>query len=62
MNDEQFEGIVSLAAQFESSLANRLQWYLKLKTLWASNYVSTRRGEGWWRVNVQDISRLTSSM
>ncbi|XP_062330180.1 carnitine O-palmitoyltransferase 1, liver isoform-like isoform X2 [Osmerus eperlanus] len=43
MNDEEFEGIVSLAAQFESSLANRLQWYLKLKTFWASNYVSD-----WW--------------
>ncbi|KAL0984387.1 hypothetical protein UPYG_G00140790 [Umbra pygmaea] len=40
---EEFERLTSLAAEFESSLGNRLQWYLKLKSLWASNYVSD-----WW--------------
>uniref|UniRef100_A0A4W5RLC4 carnitine O-palmitoyltransferase n=1 Tax=Hucho hucho TaxID=62062 RepID=A0A4W5RLC4_9TELE len=36
---DEFERMTSLATQFESSLGNRLQWYLKLKALWASNYV-----------------------
>uniref|UniRef100_A0A8C7F5H9 carnitine O-palmitoyltransferase n=1 Tax=Oncorhynchus kisutch TaxID=8019 RepID=A0A8C7F5H9_ONCKI len=40
---DEFERMASLATQFESSLGNRLQWYLKLKALWASNYVSD-----WW--------------
>uniref|UniRef100_A0A4W5R9A7 carnitine O-palmitoyltransferase n=1 Tax=Hucho hucho TaxID=62062 RepID=A0A4W5R9A7_9TELE len=40
---DEFERMTSLATQFESSLGNRLQWYLKLKALWASNYVSD-----WW--------------
>uniref|UniRef100_A0A4W5PMD2 Carnitine palmitoyltransferase 1A2b n=1 Tax=Hucho hucho TaxID=62062 RepID=A0A4W5PMD2_9TELE len=35
-----------LAAQFENSLGNRLQRYLKLKALWATNYVSD-----WWEDN-----------
>uniref|UniRef100_A0A6Q2WZ52 carnitine O-palmitoyltransferase n=1 Tax=Esox lucius TaxID=8010 RepID=A0A6Q2WZ52_ESOLU len=38
-NPEEFERMTSLAANFESCLGNRLQWYLKLKALWASNYV-----------------------
>uniref|UniRef100_A0A6Q2XZ28 carnitine O-palmitoyltransferase n=1 Tax=Esox lucius TaxID=8010 RepID=A0A6Q2XZ28_ESOLU len=42
-NPEEFERMTSLAANFESCLGNRLQWYLKLKALWASNYVSD-----WW--------------
>lgn len=40
MDDAQYERMAKLAAEFESSLGNRLQWYLKLKALWASNYVS----------------------
>lgn len=40
LDDPQFENVSKLAAEFESSLGNRLQWYLKLKALWASNYVS----------------------
>lgn len=40
MDDEKYERMNQLAAEFESSLGNRLQWYLKLKALWASNYVS----------------------
>ncbi|XP_053720643.1 carnitine O-palmitoyltransferase 1, liver isoform-like isoform X1 [Synchiropus splendidus] len=43
INDAEFERVTNLAAEFESSLGNRLQFYLKLKSLWASNYVSD-----WW--------------
>uniref|UniRef100_A0A7N8XVE6 carnitine O-palmitoyltransferase n=1 Tax=Mastacembelus armatus TaxID=205130 RepID=A0A7N8XVE6_9TELE len=43
MDDTQFERMTKLATEFESSLGNRLQWYLKLKALWAANYVSD-----WW--------------
>uniref|UniRef100_A0A8D3DZ69 Carnitine O-palmitoyltransferase n=1 Tax=Scophthalmus maximus TaxID=52904 RepID=A0A8D3DZ69_SCOMX len=42
-DDSQYERMTQLATEFESSLGNRLQWYLKLKALWASNYVSD-----WW--------------
>ncbi|XP_055779701.1 carnitine O-palmitoyltransferase 1, liver isoform-like isoform X2 [Salvelinus fontinalis] len=38
-----FERMTVLLAQFENSLGNRLQRYLKLKALWATNYVSD-----WW--------------
>lgn len=40
MDDAQYEHKAKLAAEFESSLGNRLQWYLKLKALWVTNYVS----------------------
>uniref|UniRef100_A0A674MKP7 Carnitine O-palmitoyltransferase n=1 Tax=Takifugu rubripes TaxID=31033 RepID=A0A674MKP7_TAKRU len=43
MDDAQYEHVTKLAAEFESSLGNRLQWYLKLKALWVTNYVSD-----WW--------------
>uniref|UniRef100_A0A8C4F5K8 carnitine O-palmitoyltransferase n=1 Tax=Dicentrarchus labrax TaxID=13489 RepID=A0A8C4F5K8_DICLA len=43
MDDTEYERMNNLAAEFESSLGNRLQWYLKLKALWAANYVSD-----WW--------------
>ncbi|XP_077357890.1 carnitine O-palmitoyltransferase 1, liver isoform isoform X1 [Festucalex cinctus] len=43
MDDTQYERMTKLAGEFESRLGNRLQWYLKLKSLWASNYVSD-----WW--------------
>ncbi|XP_029312035.1 carnitine O-palmitoyltransferase 1, liver isoform isoform X2 [Cottoperca gobio] len=43
MDDTEYERMTMLAAEFESSLGNRLQWYLKLKALWATNYVSD-----WW--------------
>uniref|UniRef100_A0A8C6UFC4 carnitine O-palmitoyltransferase n=1 Tax=Neogobius melanostomus TaxID=47308 RepID=A0A8C6UFC4_9GOBI len=43
MDDTQYERTTKLAEEFESSLGNRLQWYLKLKSLWAANYVSD-----WW--------------
>ncbi|XP_013863731.1 carnitine O-palmitoyltransferase 1, liver isoform isoform X2 [Austrofundulus limnaeus] len=43
MNDAEYERMTKLATEFEGSLGNRLQWYLKLKALWAANYVSD-----WW--------------
>nr|XP_055038132.1 carnitine O-palmitoyltransferase 1, liver isoform [Misgurnus anguillicaudatus] len=43
MDDSEFERMTNLAKDFESSLGKRLQWYLKLKAMWASNYVSD-----WW--------------
>ncbi|XP_051969415.1 carnitine O-palmitoyltransferase 1, liver isoform-like isoform X2 [Xyrauchen texanus] len=43
MSNSEYERMVTLAKEFESSLGNRLQWYLKLKAMWASNYVSD-----WW--------------
>ncbi|XP_042363360.1 LOW QUALITY PROTEIN: carnitine O-palmitoyltransferase 1, liver isoform-like [Plectropomus leopardus] len=44
MDDSEYERMTKLAAEFESGVGNRLQWYLKLKALWATNYVS---GD-WW--------------
>uniref|UniRef100_A0A8C5PMQ6 carnitine O-palmitoyltransferase n=1 Tax=Leptobrachium leishanense TaxID=445787 RepID=A0A8C5PMQ6_9ANUR len=43
MNDEEFKRMTALAKDFEVKLAPKLQWYLKLKSWWASNYVSD-----WW--------------
>ncbi|XP_028263273.1 carnitine O-palmitoyltransferase 1, liver isoform isoform X2 [Parambassis ranga] len=43
MDDEQHERMTGLAKDFEKNLGPRLQWYLKLKSWWASNYVSD-----WW--------------
>nr|AFO11030.1 liver carnitine palmitoyltransferase 1A-3 [Acanthogobius hasta] len=43
MEDEQFERMKGLAKDFEKNLGPRLQWYLKLKSWWTSNYVSD-----WW--------------
>ncbi|OCT70985.1 hypothetical protein XELAEV_18037901mg [Xenopus laevis] len=43
MSDEEFKRMTALAKDFEGSLAPRLQWYLKIKSWWASNYVSD-----WW--------------
>ncbi|CAL8285078.1 unnamed protein product [Merluccius merluccius] len=40
---DQFERMLALAREFESGVGKRLQWYLKLKSLWAANYVSD-----WW--------------
>lgn len=40
VDDARYEHVTKLAAEFESSLGNRLQWYLKLKALWVTNYVS----------------------
>ncbi|KAK9535583.1 hypothetical protein VZT92_007957 [Zoarces viviparus] len=43
LTDPEFKRMTELAHQFESNLGNRLQRYLKLKALWATNYVSD-----WW--------------
>lgn len=40
VDDEGFERLTKLADEFEKDLGNRLQRYLKLKALWATNYVS----------------------
>ncbi|KAI2666268.1 Carnitine O-palmitoyltransferase 1, liver isoform [Labeo rohita] len=47
-----FQRMMRLAAEFEKSLGNRLQRYLKLKALWATNYVSD-----WWEEYVYLRSR-----
>ncbi|TRY77593.1 hypothetical protein DNTS_024419 [Danionella cerebrum] len=43
MDDDQYKRMEALAKDFEKNLGPRLQWYLKLKSWWASNYVSD-----WW--------------
>lgn len=40
LNDPEYKRMSELAADFEANLGNRLQRYLKLKALWATNYVS----------------------
>ncbi|KAG9333491.1 hypothetical protein JZ751_011499 [Albula glossodonta] len=43
MDDSQYKRMEGLARDFEKTLGPKLQWYLKLKSWWASNYVSD-----WW--------------
>ncbi|XP_063047083.1 carnitine O-palmitoyltransferase 1, liver isoform [Engraulis encrasicolus] len=43
VDDEGYERLTKLAAEFQRNLGTRLQRYLKLKALWATNYVSD-----WW--------------
>ncbi|XP_060771056.1 carnitine O-palmitoyltransferase 1, liver isoform isoform X2 [Neoarius graeffei] len=43
MDDEQYKHMEGLAKDFEKNMGPKLQWYLKLKAFWASNYVSD-----WW--------------
>ncbi|XP_068595339.1 carnitine O-palmitoyltransferase 1, liver isoform [Brachionichthys hirsutus] len=43
MEEEEYERMKGLTEDFEKNLGPRLQWYLKLKSWWASNYVSD-----WW--------------
>lgn len=43
MDDEKFKRMEGLAKDFTFNLGPRLQWYLKLKSWWATNYVSD-----WW--------------
>uniref|UniRef100_A0A8C4RMC5 carnitine O-palmitoyltransferase n=1 Tax=Erpetoichthys calabaricus TaxID=27687 RepID=A0A8C4RMC5_ERPCA len=43
MNDDEYNRMEGLAKDFEVNLGPRLQWYLKLKSWWATNYVSD-----WW--------------
>lgn len=39
VTDPGFKRMSELATEFEYNLGNRLQRYLKLKALWATNYV-----------------------
>lgn len=43
LNDQDFEDMKRLSEEFESTIGPKLQWYLILKSWWASNYVSD-----WW--------------
>ncbi|EHB12709.1 Carnitine O-palmitoyltransferase 1, liver isoform [Heterocephalus glaber] len=43
MKEEEFKRMTVLAQDFAVNLGPRLQWYLKLKSWWATNYVSD-----WW--------------
>ncbi|XP_042640465.1 carnitine O-palmitoyltransferase 1, liver isoform isoform X2 [Tyto alba] len=43
MDDDEFRRMEGLAKDFAFNLGPRLQWYLKLKSWWATNYVSD-----WW--------------
>ncbi|CAN9505858.1 unnamed protein product [Ophioblennius macclurei] len=52
LTDPEYKRMTDLASQFESNLGNRLQRYLKLKALWATNYVSD-----WWEEYIYLRSR-----
>lgn len=43
LTDLEFKRMTDLANEFESNLGNRLQRYLKLKALWATNYVGIQQ-------------------
>ncbi|XP_076143199.1 carnitine O-palmitoyltransferase 1, liver isoform-like isoform X2 [Alosa pseudoharengus] len=43
LTDDEFARMKGLAKDFEQNLGPRLQWYLRLKAWWSSNYVSD-----WW--------------
>lgn len=40
MKEADFKRMTALAEDFAVSLGPKLQWYLKLKSWWATNYVS----------------------
>lgn len=40
LDDENYEEMNKLAEEFRTSVGPNLQWYLKLKSWWASNYVT----------------------
>ncbi|XP_077590123.1 carnitine O-palmitoyltransferase 1, liver isoform [Stigmatopora nigra] len=52
LTDSEFQRMTKLASDFECNLGNRLQRYLKLKALWATNYVSD-----WWEEYIYLRSR-----
>ena len=43
LNEEEFDDMEKLAKEFETTIADRLQRYLTLKSWWSTNYVSD-----WW--------------
>ncbi|XP_036944665.1 carnitine O-palmitoyltransferase 1, liver isoform [Acanthopagrus latus] len=52
LTDPEYKRMTELASHFELNLGNRLQRYLKLKALWATNYVSD-----WWEEYIYLRSR-----
>ncbi|KAL7831026.1 hypothetical protein SRHO_G00305280 [Serrasalmus rhombeus] len=52
LDDEEYRRMEELALDFQKNLGPKLQWYLKLKSLWATNYVSD-----WWEEYVYLRSR-----
>ncbi|XP_058238110.1 carnitine palmitoyltransferase 1Aa (liver) isoform X1 [Hemibagrus wyckioides] len=52
LDDEEYKKMEVLASDFQKTLAPKLQWYLKLKSLWATNYVSD-----WWEEYIYLRSR-----
>lgn len=43
LNDEQYEKMEAMTKEFESGVGKKLQWFLRLKSWWSSNYVTD-----WW--------------
>lgn len=43
MDAEKYERMKALTKDFEENLGPRLQWYLKLKSWWSSNYVKSKK-------------------
>lgn len=43
LDDQEYEEMKKLSEDFKATIGPKLQWYLKLKSWWASNYVSD-----WW--------------
>ena len=52
LDGQEYEEMVKLSAQFENTIASRLQRYLWLKWIWSDNYVSD-----WWEEYVYLSSR-----
>ena len=52
LQDKEYDELVELTAEFETSIASRLQRYLWLKWIWSDNYVSD-----WWEEYVYLSSR-----
>lgn len=48
LSKEDFQETAALAQDFLRLKGSRLQWYLRLKAWWASNYVSLVPGTRFW--------------
>lgn len=53
MKESDFKRMTVLAEDFAVSLGPKLQWYLKLKSWWATNYVSIHIRHLSWRKRIQ---------
>uniref|UniRef100_A0A452UUH9 carnitine O-palmitoyltransferase n=1 Tax=Ursus maritimus TaxID=29073 RepID=A0A452UUH9_URSMA len=53
MKESDFKRMTVLAQDFAVSLGPKLQWYLKLKSWWATNYVSMHTRPLSWRTRVR---------